>query len=354
MLSSVGSTDAMLMGPDLLSPLRRSLGLQLIVGSVTAMSLSFVVLAPSRDDVWRLLAVAVSVVLLSAALRRVLRRRERASDLATIATLLLGLGATGLVTDGHRTAFSAIYVLLFVFIGCRLPSGSAVLLAAPAVGCWLVTNAPVDTLVLSRLPGAVAVWIVVGEALSARTARTTQERDTLRTMAHVDALTGLLNRHVLSQHLEQVKQGDALVMLDLDHFKAVNDTYGHSTGDAVLADLGRVVLSVMRSRDRALRYGGEEVLLLLPGAGTAGTDRALARLRTGWSASHPEITFSAGVYVSRGGDPAEELELADQALYAAKTSGRNRTMHYIAPVAPSPRAPMTVPLEERTSSGTFR
>jgi len=95
----------------------------------------------------------------------------------------------------------------------------------------------------------------------------------------------------------------------------------------VLSDLGRVVLAVLRPGDTAVRYGGEEVALLLPDCDDVGADRFLERLTQGWLASHPELTLSAGVATVGDDDGASTLARADAALYAAKAAGCNTWRH---------------------------
>lgn len=166
-----------------------------------------------------------------------------------------------------------------------------------------------------------------------------QEQE-LRRLASVDSLTGLPNRRVFMERLElevarlsRYGQGDTgLMMLDLDHFKQVNDRYGHGVGDQVLKSFGVVLLSLLRRTDLAGRLGGEEFGVLLPGVGLEGTMDLAERLRhtlvaktlvAGEDALKP--TISIGVTMLIPGDNANTaLHRSDQALYQAKQRGRNR------------------------------
>jgi diguanylate cyclase (GGDEF)-like protein len=140
--------------------------------------------------------------------------------------------------------------------------------------------------------------------------------------ASVDPLTGLANRRTLGRALSRLRPEETVIMIDLDHFKAVNDSLGHREGDKVLRLFGRTLSASLRAAaDQVGRYGGEEFVVILPGNGA---ERFLARLRIEWmrTRSHP-ITFSAGVAAARP-DPRKALHAADRALYRAKQSGRNR------------------------------
>jgi diguanylate cyclase (GGDEF)-like protein len=140
--------------------------------------------------------------------------------------------------------------------------------------------------------------------------------------ASLDALTGLANRRMLGRALGRMRPGDTVIMLDLDHFKAVNDTLGHHEGDVVLRAFGHTIARCLRATDRAGRYGGEEFVVLLPGA--AGANEFLGRLRAAWLEVRPHpISFSAGFAEVRG-ESVDALESADQAMYRAKASGRDR------------------------------
>jgi diguanylate cyclase (GGDEF)-like protein len=246
---------------------------------------------------------------------------------------------TGIVTDGLAPTFSGFYIVAFVHVGLTQRPGTATKLVPVAAACWLVTNEPVDSTVLARLPVAVGVWLLVGELLSRVTAERRTARAQLAQQASVDALTALYNRHGLDDRVAALEPGDAVVLVDLDHFKAVNDTFGHETGDRVLRDLGRVILAVLRPRDQAIRYGGEEMLLLLPRTDRAGVDACIDRLRLGWSASHPELTFSAGTAMVDGEGGWNAIQRADRALYQAKNSGRARMVHDDDITAPPTRTP---------------
>jgi diguanylate cyclase (GGDEF)-like protein len=154
--------------------------------------------------------------------------------------------------------------------------------------------------------------------LSGRTER-------LAVSASTDMLTGLLNRRMLDRALGRLSAGDTVIMLDLDHFKQVNDNFGHAAGDEVLRAFGRVLRGTVRSRDIAGRFGGEEFLIVLPPPGNA--DVFLQRLRAEWLTERPlPVTFSAGIAPSAG-DPDGTVSLADQALYQAKEAGRDQWIH---------------------------
>jgi len=140
--------------------------------------------------------------------------------------------------------------------------------------------------------------------------------------AATDLLTGLPNRRMLGRALGRLSVEDTVIMLDLDHFKRVNDTFGHAAGDEVLSEFGRVLRATVRGRDSVGRYGCEEFLIVLAPGGDA--DGLLQRLRAEWLANRPvPITFSAGVAASAG-DPDETVSLADKALYQAKEAGRDQ------------------------------
>jgi diguanylate cyclase (GGDEF)-like protein len=148
------------------------------------------------------------------------------------------------------------------------------------------------------------------------------QNEQLAESASTDLLTGLPNRRMLERALGRLSADDTVIMLDLDHFKQVNDTFGHAAGDAVLRVFGRVLGGTVRDRDTVGRFGGEEFLVILPA--TAGADAFLSRLRAEWLTKRPfPITFSAGIAASTG-DPDETVSLADQALYQAKKAGRDQ------------------------------
>ncbi len=139
-----------------------------------------------------------------------------------------------------------------------------------------------------------------------------------------DPLTGLGNRRQIDATLAKLLPNDAVLMIDLDRFKSVNDTDGHAAGDVLLAKLGGFLKEQMRAEDSAGRYGGEEFLIVLKAIGDDARPAA-ERIAQAWRDTKPRTTMSIGVAVHRFGAAAEDtVKCADAALYEAKHTGRDR------------------------------
>lgn len=179
--------------------------------------------------------------------------------------------------------------------------------------------------------GAVALMIVWVAFLLDRSERQRHAVHALRTDAATDALTGVANRRAFDTALAQAFDTDApgaLLLLDLDRFKAFNDSFGHPAGDEVLRETGRLLRSAIRPQDMVARYGGEEFAMLLPGADAAGAEhvaqRVLVAFRAHAWALRP-VTMSIGIAVALPADTAQTLlRRADAALYLSKRDGRDR------------------------------
>lgn len=184
------------------------------------------------------------------------------------------------------------------------------------------------------------VFSLVAENLLARGSA----NDGLLRFAFTDYLTGLRTRRFFEQQLDlEVKrsqrrqQSFALLMIDIDHFKRLNDTFGHHVGDQALRDVSFLLMQDMREADTSARYGGEEFAIILPETGEPGARHVAERLRcsveqatfsAGTAAPPQRLTVSIGVAIfDRDARFRNELiESADAALYAAKHAGRNRVI----------------------------
>ena len=168
-----------------------------------------------------------------------------------------------------------------------------------------------------------------------------------------DALTGLPNRRAADEAIKRMvaQAGRAVapmsaVLLDLDHFKQINDLHGHDRGDKVLATIGQLVASSLRASDFAARYGGEEFLLLLPDTDSGGAFEVAEKLRRTIERAEVRqigtLTASFGIATlpDDAVEPEQLLRKADRALYAAKARGRNRVEVAVAtPGLPAVRSP---------------
>ena len=200
----------------------------------------------------------------------------------------------------------------------------------------------VTWLCFSAIMGRCLVLSVYANDLRARLAegrrKLAASLEQIQELVHYDELTKAYNRRTLIQRLEQersraerTKSGFSIALMDLDHFKAINDGHGHAAGDEVLRTYAAAVQSAMRDTDIFGRYGGEEFLLILTATAPASANAALERIGAAlaacdWQAIAPglAVTQSVGVAGYRAGESvAQLLKRADDALYEAKAAGRN-------------------------------
>lgn len=192
-----------------------------------------------------------------------------------------------------------------------------------------------------ELVGPACVRVLEAMAISTGTAvRSARLHAEAQELARRDGLTGLLNRRVLdadlvreTRHALRHSSPLSVVLLDVDHFKSLNDEHGHAFGDEVLATLGRTLTAELRDGDEAYRYGGEEFAVVLrdttAGEALVAAERLRSAIRRTFEGvvSDRQVTASYGVADTRSGaDAAALLRAADDALYAAKKAGRDRAM----------------------------
>ena len=334
-------------------------------GSLFSFSLNLVRTTPDPAVARIQLAVAL---LLGAAMLVVGWRRtplvamERATFAIGAIAIVVSVGWSLYGTDAEALGRSAVQATLhwlplvfafgFVAFPGRVATRSAVALLA-AVAALVVPHDVVaarsgvsdDLFVLAQALVAYAVLIAglrffADLHVRASTLERTAER--MRELAHTDALTRLGNRRQADlwlvrevQRAERYARPFSVLMLDIDHFKRLNDEHGHAAGDRVLVDLANELVGMVRASDAVVRWGGEEFLVLAPETGLDDAvqvaelvRRQIAKLPLG---DAHRTTVSIGVAAHRSGDAPESLVArADAALYMAKRSGRNAVRQEIA------------------------
>lgn len=245
---------------------------------------------------------------------------QRASR--TLDTVRLDL-PQDLPIDGGMVEFRARTVIAFPLHLRLVPIGVLVVASTATV------SEDDERLVQQLLPN---LAVALNNALS---------HERLQRVAAIDALTGLVNRRFGLERLGEEfsravrsKEPLGVILFDIDHFKSINDTYGHAAGDKVLRTVADAARSVLREGDTLMRYGGEEYLAVLPGAGTDDLDRLGDRIRRQVEGcvttdQHHEIrvTASLGAVAFPATDVTDIDDLvrhADAAMYVAKSAGRNR------------------------------
>ena len=205
-----------------------------------------------------------------------------------------------------------------------------------------------------RLEGAAGFWTPERESLlesylstSASVLSNLQLLQTMREQANMDPLTGLYNRRFCKDYTRKLmamaRRKDTplgFIMLDLDHFKNINDVFGHEVGDRILKQFARTVTQSMRETNLTARLGGEEFIILLPDTGAKACQVVAERIRIAVARMSipqvkekhiPAVTVSLGiaVYPEHGATLEEMLQASDRALYESKRAGRNRTTLYV-------------------------
>jgi diguanylate cyclase (GGDEF)-like protein len=304
--------------------------------AIVTCGISLVAIAPFRS--WWVLAGFGVAALSLGTLERRMRASERPELLAAQAGLvILAVLAVGAALSGGQESLVLPWMILPVAIASArfrpqvVAAGAAITAAAMAgVAIGVDAQAVVDD--PTRLISALTLLIAITAVTTALMEGELEHRD----RAVLDPLTGLLNRASLDSRAVEIEEqahlsGGAvsLIVIDLDRFKRVNDTYGHDRGDAVLRDVAYEIRKSLRSFELVYRIGGEEFLVLLPGVGLTEAVEIAERVRQAVWDGRPgglDMAISAGV-ASESGSRIRYEELfraADAALLKAKRGGRNR------------------------------
>jgi diguanylate cyclase (GGDEF)-like protein len=247
------------------------------------------------------------------------------------------LAAAVLSTGGAGSPALMWFALPAVTLGARFePRGIAIGTGYILVLLGLCTYGADPSGAAAEHQAVIAAVALVLSAVTLSGALVESDR-THRRRLTVDPLTGLFNRNALEQRLAELDdepQGGAapdthaLLLCDLDHFKRVNDRLGHAAGDTVLQEVGYTMRANLRAGDSIYRIGGEEILIVLPGARKVDAAAVAERLRLAVRELRPigvQMTISIGAALSRPGDfdVDDVVSRADEALYAAKANGRD-------------------------------
>jgi len=353
----------------LLSDFANSIGLSSFVSNAAAILVAAWFILGSQLAVWNMAwFVSVAVAGLMPRLYALHLRRDGTLDEAperkaliflainAVYGLLWGLGAVLLlpVLDGARTAMLLVLIAFGTVMGpyAAMPGTLYVRLVTTGGLTLLAIGAHLDTraLYLSLLSVG---WLVVRsdvwrgyhrslreqlelrQALEEATAALDATNRQLDTQATSDPVTGIANRRGLQRALGGLEGPAALILFDIDHFKHINDQWGHAVGDDVLVEVVQRTRDVLRPEDMIARYGGDEIVVVLPGIGEAQARAVAERVRRELCDSPLEVdgypvpvSASIGLTVVAAGARVDDtdtiLHFADAALYEAKASGRNR------------------------------
>lgn len=295
---------------------------------------------------WFMAVVAGLLVLFTlAAVCWVHRHRDHGRLIRGTGTVIVVMGnisvLLAIVGEQQNTVFW-VYPLIFInFYLLPLWLAAVVNLLVCGSSLWIVHGAmPTEQFI--RLAGSIPLCLLFGVVFSQAILR---QRHKLHYLANHDALTGVGNRHGLTsaldeaaERLQRYGETSSLVLLDIDHFKPINDSLGHLGGDEVIVQFARLLEGRIRRTDRLFRFGGEEFVILLPHTSLSEGFHLGESLRVAAEnhrfAKDRSLTCSGGVAELDGSeDPAAWLDRADRALYRAKQEGRNRIVTARSPVS---------------------
>lgn len=270
---------------------------------------------------------------------------EKLSFLAVICIALLLLASVGLVDSitGPAYSFSPFYLVPVVLTAWYAGRGRAILIAVISAAAWLVADIAGKTyhaLTLSLLWNDImefSLFVFAALVISALKGKLDSEEKAART----DQLTGIANRRrfgeLADDEIRRSRRYHApftVIYLDIDNFKTVNDTLGHSEGDRVLHQVGLTIRAAIREIDTVARLGGDEFCLLLPETDGESAFAVATKVRAGLQAHvelHWPVTFSIGMvtYLAAPANANEMIRIADQLMYEAKNAGKGELRHLV-------------------------
>jgi diguanylate cyclase (GGDEF)-like protein len=295
-------------------------------------------LRASRPHSWQLAAGPAVVTVASAVDNPAVNIWAGGAVFLALMCLMIGLASRELWQ--LEPGYSRIRIPMAIAAGCVSAYYFCRLLVYIAEG----PNSPVFvTYFGSAVTTLVTMVLLVVVSFSMAALSSEQQTRALRAVATQDGLTGLLNRAAFLelasdelQRLQHTRASGSLILADLDHFKAVNDTYGHAAGDVALQSFASACNATVRSIDLVGRYGGEEFIFLLPGANpdraeaiTTEINRQLMTVHGPGGARMPTASYGIAAIGHGTSGLAELIATADAALYQAKSLGRNRTVRGI-------------------------
>lgn len=267
----------------------------------------------------------------------------RYQNVRTASAVMAAVCAAGLTTNiyfnGSQQIYWAFPLIVGMFFLLKPWEATALIVSATALALPPLLSEE-QSLLTPLLTWALALTMIVAAAFSALTVT---QRRRLRAMALMDPLTGACNRRAMDETIAELIAGTrstsaplAFMMLDIDHFKRINDQFGHAAGDRVLVAVAECIQQNTRATDHFFRVGGEEFAVVVAGAGLSVARRLSESLREAVAAleipscDQPEdllqVTVSLGVAEWVAGESADQwYKRADDALYEAKRAGRNRT-----------------------------
>jgi diguanylate cyclase (GGDEF)-like protein len=263
------------------------------------------------------------------------RRPELWVFATTMLNVQIAIAIGTVLTGGPVTPMSCLHAIPVLMLGARF-SNRGLLVGVPvAVVLVIGTTLGVDLQYVLDNPESLVIPLTLVLSTAFYTSPLVASDLRHREDSTLDELTGLLNRRAFAPRFAELAQQAALngqpvsvVAVDIDHFKRVNDEHGHAAGDEVLREVARVFRQRLRTFEMLYRMGGDEFLLVLPGADTATASDIADALRRAVETLRPadlDVTCSCGVATAEGADVGfEMLERADAALYAAKRRGRDR------------------------------
>jgi diguanylate cyclase (GGDEF)-like protein len=265
---------------------------------------------------------------------------------SAVLNLQLGLALIVIMTGGPRTDVSCLLAIPVIMMAARFSNRGLVVGAPVSAALIVAATVGADPRYVLDNPESAGVPLALVACIVAYISPLVSSDVLHRTASTLDELTGLLNRRALEPRFVEVAEQAALaqspvslVSIDIDHFKLVNDEHGHPVGDAVLRQVAATLRQELRTFELLYRIGGEEFLLLLPGADQQIAIQIAATLRAAIAGLVPSgvpVTCSFGVATAHGDAIAftSLMQEADSALYEAKRLGRNR----VEPHAPVLRA----------------